>query len=110
MARARAAAPSLWDGEKYKRGRAELDAMADLREMAKLGVLPAGTQAIRTAYRLVAREIDRAERAGDLYGKINAAARLAALRSQLAPIEQVATESVATDIHARLSAEIRHAS
>jgi hypothetical protein len=72
-----------------RKGSAERDAELDLRSLRAAATIPPGMKAIETAYRLIAREVDRAELEQDRYGKLNAARELRALRERLGVIQPV---------------------
>jgi hypothetical protein len=90
------AQPAL-DGlaEVYKKRATERAAEADLRDLRKAGQMAVATSALATAYRLVAREVDRAETEEDRWGKMKAASELRAIRVQLAPMTALTTSEEA---------------
>lgn len=86
----------------------ERDAAADLRQLGELELLPPGAAALARAYRLLAREMDRAEREGDRWGKIGAARELRATRERLGALVPLPADGDELEgLFARLSAEIR---
>lgn len=67
----------------------ERAAELDLRALRSAGSIPDGMKAIEAAYRLTAREFDRAEEELDGWKKLNSARELRALRERLGVIEPV---------------------
>lgn len=78
------AQPTLFN-ERHRPGTVERHAVADLTELRQLERLPAGSLAVQDAYKQVAREIDRAEKERDRWGKIRAVSELVKIRLALAP-------------------------
>lgn len=72
--------------EAYRKGTTERAAERDLTALRKDKTIGSGMGALEVAYRLAAREVDRAERGEDLWGKMKATAELRALRERLAPM------------------------
>lgn len=72
--------------EAYRKGPTERAAERDLTALRKDKSISAGVAALEVSYRLAAREVDRAERGEDLWGKMKATAELRALRERLAPV------------------------
>lgn len=64
-------------------GTVERAAQSDLRTLRAAGSIPEGMGALEAAYRLTARELDRAEREQDRWGKLNASRELRAVRERL---------------------------
>jgi hypothetical protein len=60
----------------HKRGTVERAAEADLRQLRQLEAMPAAATALAAAYRLAAREVDRAELERDRWGKAKSTATL----------------------------------
>ena len=58
----------------------------DIRTLEAEGQIPPAAEALVVAYQLLARELDRTEIEHDRYGKINTAAKLLAVRKELAPL------------------------
>lgn len=81
-----------------RRGVVERAAGADLSKLRDLEVMPDGTAALQDAYRLLAREMDRAESERDRYGKINTARELRNLRQNLAPVTAASGAMTIEDI------------
>lgn len=67
-------------------GVAERAAQDDLRFLRGADALPSGAKALEVAYRLCAREVDRAETEQDRWGKLKATSELRQLRERLAPL------------------------
>jgi hypothetical protein len=87
------------------RGDVELAAARDLDELRDQ--LPDGSAALEAAYQLLARELDRAERERDRYGKINTVRQLQAIRRELAPVRAEIDAATVDDFFAAMSAKIR---
>lgn len=68
-----------------KLGPTERAAQGDLRELRRLDMLTTGTSALTVAYRLAARDVDRAERKSDAWAAASAMRELRALRLEIAP-------------------------
>lgn len=92
-----------------KRGITERAAGSDLTQLRNLKMIPTGCEALATAYRLLAREVDRAEDDEDRYGKINAVRELRNVRNSLAGVDPNATPEELDDLLAGVSAAIRDA-
>ena len=63
----------------------ERHAAADLRVLDALEVIPPGSEALKSVFRLLGREFDLANTEGDRYGKINTAREMLRVRDALAP-------------------------
>lgn len=85
----------------------ERAAELDLRELRKLETIPAGMGALEAAYRLTAREVDRAEREADRWGKLNAARELRALRERLGVVVPESTGGEADEFWGSMSTPVR---
>lgn len=92
-----------------KRGVTERAAGTDLSIMRGANMLPAGTEALATSYRLLAREVDRAEDDEDGYRKINAVRELRNVRNALAGVDPNATPEELDDLLRGVSAALRDA-
>lgn len=77
----------LDDAAPKSKGTVERAAERDLRVLRGAGTIPDGMGALEAAYRLTARELDRAEREQDRWGKLNASRELRAVRERLGVIE-----------------------
>jgi hypothetical protein len=66
-------------------GTIERNAARDLRELEKLDAIPPGMEAIKSAIRQVARQLDAAAREDDRYSVITASSQLLKLRLALTP-------------------------
>ncbi len=95
------------DASRRSRGTAERDAGADLSELRRLELLPAASKAVQTAYRYLARELDRARAEGDRYGQINAAREILRIRAALGSTDPTATGDELQRLRDDLSAKIR---
>lgn len=85
MTRRKPTQPALpGTSERYRPGTIERNAAADITALAT--VLPAGTTALQSAYKTLARELDRAEKERDRYGKIYAAREMLKIRQSLTPM------------------------
>lgn len=86
------------------KGITERAAEVDLRELRTTGALGVAIGALTTAYRLCAREVDRAELEQDRWGKLKATSELRAIRTQLGP---TAAATTADDLLEQLRTAIR---
>jgi hypothetical protein len=77
----------LDDAAPKVKGVVERASERDLRDLRSAGTIPQGMAALEAAYRLTAREVDRAEREADRWGKLNATRELRAVRERLGVIE-----------------------
>jgi uncharacterized membrane protein YcjF (UPF0283 family) len=84
----------------------ERAASADLRALRAEQLIPPGCAALEAAYRLMAREVDRAEREHDRYGKINTVRELVRVRQVLAGTDAVADAATLDELHADLAAKL----
>lgn len=93
-----------------RKGVVERFAEADLRELRKRETIAPGMKALEASYRLVAREIDRAESEGAEGGwkKLNATRELRAVRAQLGIVAPESTGDERDELLAVLSATPRH--
>lgn len=76
----------------WKKKAVERAAESDLRELRSTHSLSQAVSALAVAYRLCAREVDRAELEEDRWGKMKATSELRALRERLGPVEAPAHE------------------
>lgn len=88
-------------------GTVERAVAADIRALAELELLPPAVKAIAASCRLVARELDRAEREKDRWGKLAAARELARLRAQLGALTPLPVDDELDDQVAGLAAALR---
>lgn len=58
-------------------------ASGDVRTLAKLGALPPASDALRSAYRLMARQLDLAVKTEKTWDIVNASKELRSIRAQL---------------------------
>jgi hypothetical protein len=84
----------------------ELAAGRDIRRLEADGDIPPAASALVVAYQLLARELDRTEIEKDRYGKINTAAKLIAVRKELAPIGDEGTPADVDAFWADVSAHV----
>lgn len=64
-------------------GTVERYAAKDVRELAELGALPPASDALRSAYRLMARQFDLAVKTEKTWDIVNASKELRSIRAQL---------------------------
>jgi hypothetical protein len=97
-----------FDGSGRRRGPVERAVGADLTTLRQLELLPPGASAIAAAYRLAAREVDRAEADRDRWGKIAAIRELRSVAERLGALAPPAvTDDQLSDLLAELSAKVR---
>lgn len=97
----------LDDAAPRTKGTVERAAEADLRELRRESTIPTGMTAVAAAFRLTAREIDRAEREQDRWGKLNAARELRALRERLGVVAPAAGGGEADAFWESMSTPVR---
>jgi hypothetical protein len=77
MTRRKAAQPALPGIKKrYVAGRVERHSVADIQALHDAGRLPLGSEALADSFKLLAREVDRAESEGDRWGKAKTVAEM----------------------------------
>jgi len=101
---------SLFPRGRHPKGAVERFAEADLRELRRRETIAPGLKALEAAYRLVAREVDRAEAEGAEGGwrKLNATRELRAVRERLGIVPPESTGDERDDLLASLSSTARH--
>lgn len=102
--------PSLFPRGPQRKGVVERFAEQDLRELRRLETIAPGMKAIEAAYRLVAREVDRAESEGPDGGwrKLNATRELRAVRERLGVLPPESSGDERDELLAALSATPRN--
>lgn len=89
MSRRKAAAaeqPTLpGTSSRYRPGTIEKHAAREMTDARSAGVLSESTRSLQAAYTTLARELDRAEREGDRYGKIYTVREMLKVRQALTP-------------------------
>ena len=91
-----------------KRGVVERAAGADLTALRREDVLPTGSEALQAAFRLLAREVDRADLEQDRYGKINATRELRNVRQALGSLDPTAGDAELDKLLASVSTALRN--
>lgn len=79
---------------RYRPGRVERAAVADITELDKAGRLPAGSAALADSYKLLAREVDRAELEEDRWGKAKVVSEMRAVWAMLVADGQGDAETI----------------
>lgn len=87
------------------RGAVEIAAARDLEQLRDS--IGEGCEALEATFQLLARELDRAEREGDRYGKINTARQLQSVRRELAPVRTTLDAATIDDFFDEVSAKVR---
>lgn len=90
-------------GAPRRKGSTERAAEGDLRVMRNLASIGAGMGALEVAYRLVAREVDRAETEADRWGKLKATSELRAIRERLASMVPLTSSTEADEFWSTMS-------
>jgi hypothetical protein len=96
----------LDDAAPRAKGSTERAAEKDLRSMRSTKIVGEAVSALEVAYRLTAREVDRAEREQDRWGKLNAVRELRAVREKLGPMTPATPDDGAGEFWSTMSTPV----